>query len=162
MPLWLGAAAGKHRSALLSTTLQRFPLAFQNGLLSHICPCYSGILLFFSAFLCWIINTIGSRNVSLFAVSISSYSLYHKHVNRGYTSIPFFLQRSLAVLRRNPASHNTASSKEINYWLNNAVIYLTSTLKHKDVKEHPVWTLILAAHSSLISQRLASIHLCSH
>lgn len=112
----------------------------------------SVILLFFSAFLCWTINTLGSRNVTLFAVSISSYSLYHKQVNRGYTITPFFLQRRLAVLRSNQASYNTASSKEINYWLNNAVIYLTSTLKHKDVKEHPVWTLILAAHSSLLSQ----------
>lgn len=116
VPLVRSSSKQTHRWEHLSRTL-----AFQNGLPSHTHTYYSALLLFFSSFLSWIINTPGSRSLSLFA---GSNSLFHRQVNRGYTTLihHFSSREALQFLEVIKPHNSIVSSKVMNYWLNNAII----------------------------------------
>lgn len=98
-------------------------LAFQNGLPSHTHTYYSALLLFFSSFLSWIINTPGSRSLSLFAGSVNRVIHYSTGKLTGVTLIHHFSSREALQFLEVIKPHNSiVSSKVMNYWLNNAII----------------------------------------
>lgn len=108
-----------HRWEHLSRTL-----VFQNGLPSRT-PMPTTVLssCFLSSFLSWIINTPGSRSLSLFAGSVNRVTHYSTGKLTGVTLIHHFSSREALQFLEVTKPHNSiVSSKVKNYWLNNAMI----------------------------------------